>query len=79
MTNIATPPTENIIAAVNRRSPLYIVAIQLKIFTPVGMAMIAVEMPNAVFATGPSPTANMWCAQTPKPMKPIAMPENTTN
>ncbi len=79
MTNIATPPTENIIAEVNRRSPLYIVAIQLKIFTPVGMAMIAVEMPNAVFATGPRPTANMWCAQTPNPMNPIAIPENTTN
>jgi hypothetical protein len=41
--------------------------------------MIAVVIPNAVFATGPSPTANMWCAQTPKPMNPIAIPENTTN
>ena len=30
-------------------------------------------------ATGPRPTANMWWAQTPKPMNPIAMPENTTN
>ena len=53
--------------------------IQLKIFTPVGTAMIIVEMPNAVFATGPRPVANMWCAQTPQPMNPIAIPENTTN
>ena len=36
-------------------------------------------MPNAVFATGPSPVVYMWCAQTPHPMKPIAMPLNTTN
>ena len=77
--NIATPPTENSIGEVNRRSPRHIVAIQLKIFTPVGIAMIAVEMPNAVFATGPRPAANMWCAHTPNPMNPIAMPEKTTN
>ena len=53
--------------------------IQLKIFTPVGIAMIAVVMPNAVLATGPSPVANMWWAHTPNPMKPIAMPLKTTN
>ena len=41
--------------------------------------MIIVDMPNAVLATGPSPTANMWCAHTPNPMNPIAMPLNTTN
>ena len=41
--------------------------------------MIAVEMPNAVFATGPSPAAYMWWTHTPNPMKPIATPENTTN
>ena len=53
--------------------------IQLKIFTPVGIAMIIVDTPKAVLATGPRPAANMWWAHTPKPMKPIAMPENTTN
>ena len=62
-----------------RRSPPCSVAIQLKIFTPVGIAMMAVETPNAVFATGPNPAANMWWAHTPKPMNPIAMPENTMN
>ena len=41
--------------------------------------MNVVERPNAVFATGPSPTANMWWAQTPQPMNPMAMPESTTN
>ena len=53
--------------------------IQLKILTPVGIAMIAVVMPNAVLATGPRPAANMWCTHTPKPMKPIAIPLKTTN
>ena len=41
--------------------------------------MIIVEMPKAVFATGPRPMANMWCAHTPNPMNPIAMPQKTTN
>ena len=53
--------------------------IQLKIFTPVGTAMNIVEMPNAEFAIGPRPTANMWCAHTPQPMNPMAIPQNTTN
>jgi hypothetical protein len=46
---------------------------------PVGIAMIAVVMPNAVFATGPRPVANMWWTHTPKPMNPMAIPENTMN
>ena len=53
-------------------------ASQLKIFTPVGTAMIIVESAKAEIATGPSPVANMWCTHTPQPMNPIAMPENTT-
>ncbi len=51
---------------------------QLKIFTPVGMAISMVDSPNAEIATGPSPVANMWWAHTPQPMKPMAMPEKTT-
>ncbi len=35
------------------------VASQLKIFTPVGIAMIMVAMANAESAIGPMPTANM--------------------
>jgi hypothetical protein len=49
----------------------------LKIFTPVGTAMIIVDNENAEIATGPSPVTNMWWAHTPQPMKPMAMPENT--
>ena len=50
---------------------------QLKIFTPVGTAMNIVDSEKADTATGPRPTANMWCTQTPHPMKPMAMPEKT--
>ncbi len=52
---------------------------QLKIFTPVGTAMIIVATPNPASAIGPMPDVNMWCDHTPKPMKPMAAPENTTN
>ena len=43
-----------------------------------GIAMSIVDKPNADTATGPRPEANMWCAHTPHPRNPIAMPENTT-
>ena len=36
--------------------------------------MSIVDRPNADTATGPMPVANMWCAHTPQPRKPIAMP-----
>ena len=38
-----------------------------------------VDRAKAEFATGPRPVANMWCAHTPHPMKPMAMPEKTMN
>ncbi len=53
--------------------------IQLMIFTPVGTAMNIVDSVNTATDTGPRPEANMWWAQTPQPMKPMAAPENTTN
>ena len=76
--NIAMKPSANSIGVVRRTAPPQTVPSQLKIFTPVGMAMSIVDRPNAEIATGPRPVANMWCAHTPQPRKPIAMPENTT-
>ncbi len=76
--NIAMKPSANSIGVLSRSDPPQTVPSQLKIFTPVGIAMSIVERPNAETATGPRPVANMWCAQTPQPRKPIAMPENTT-
>ncbi len=55
------------------------VASQLKIFTPVGTAMNIVDTEKAATDSGPMPEVNMWCAHTPQPMKPMAMPENTMN
>ncbi len=49
------------------------------ILTPVGTAMAIVATENTATEIGPRPAANMWCAHTPKPTKPIAAPENTTN
>src|SRR6188508_428263 len=78
MMNSATNPMANSIGVVNLMEPPHIVPTQLKILIPVGMAMNIVDNANAEFATGPRPAANMWCAHTPQPMNPIAMPENTT-
>ena len=65
----------NFMAAVNRISPAHIVAIQLKIFTPVGMPISMVTSEKIESATAPIPTANIWWAHTPKPSTPIIMPE----
>ena len=77
MVNIVTKPTAKRKGAFTRIFPPAMVAIQLKIFTPVGTAMAIVDTAKADLATGPRPVANMWWAHTPQPMKPIAMPENT--
>ncbi len=60
------------------REPFHNVPTQLNTLMPVGMAIIIVKMANTESAIGPSPTENMWCAQTPKPMKAMEMPEKTT-
>ena len=79
MVNMATRPTENSMAVLIRRRPPYMVAIQFRIFTPLGTAMNIVASENASTDRTPMPEANMWCAHTPQPMKPIAMPEPTMN
>ncbi len=37
---------------------------QLKIFTPVGMAMIIVVMPKKAFTLAPEPMVKKWCSHT---------------
>ena len=70
-----TNPMANIDAVVKWIEPPHMVKIQLKIFTPVGIAISMVVTPNTVSAIGPNPTANMWWAHTPNPSTPIRMPE----
>src|SRR6266540_4381278 len=76
---MATKPTANIIGALRLSDPPHIVAIQFSTLTPVGTPMSIVEMPKAEFATVPRPVVYMWWTQTPQLMKPIAIPEKTTN
>ena len=78
MTNLAMKPTAKSIAVVMRRRPPIIVAIQLKIFTPVGIAMSMLVAEKIAFSVSPRPTANMWCAHTPKDRKAIATLEPAT-
>ncbi len=71
-------PSAKHIAVVNRSCPPQRVASQLKIFTPVGIAISIVVSANTESAIGPRPTANIWWLHTPHPMKPISTPEYTT-
>ncbi len=75
MMNIAMKATAKSIGVVNRTCPPHIVAIQLKILTPVGMAMSIVVAEKTESATAPNPTENMWWLHTPQPMIPMTAPE----
>ena len=79
MVNCTMTPTEYSIGTVNRNFPPHMVSVQLTIFTPVGIAIAMVATEKAATEIGPRPEANMWCAHTPQPTKPIAAPENTTS
>ncbi|MNY72991.1 hypothetical protein D3C86_2116670 [compost metagenome] len=45
---------------------------QVKIFTPVGMAMIIVMMPKKELTLAPEPMVKKWCSHTAKPSTAIA-------
>lgn len=57
--------------------PPWRVASQLKIFTPVGMAIIIVAEVKYARVSTSMPTVNMWWAQTIKPRSPIAIMAQT--
>ena len=70
MTNMRQEAEDVNSSGVSKRSrPPHIVAIQLKIFTPVGTAIIIVAAMKKRFNTGLRPVVNMWCAQTRKPSR----------
>src|SRR5271168_1480380 len=50
--------------AVSRMLPPYMVKSQLKIFTPVGIAMIMVAMPKNAFTFAPAPMVKKWWSHT---------------
>ena len=55
-----TSPMANFMAAVYQILPPHIVSNQLKIFTPVGIAIAIVAIENTATDTGPRPDANIW-------------------
>ena len=65
-------PIDHTIGRLNSIEPPHIVAIQLKIFTPVGTAMTIVAAVKYIFVFTLRPVVYMWCAQTMKPTTPIA-------
>src|SRR5580765_6137256 len=75
---IPTKPSANSIGVSKLMFPLYVVASQLKIFTPVGTATASeLSMKNDCSQVG-IPTANMWCAQTSIEKKPMPTVESAT-
>src|SRR3954462_12089586 len=67
--NVATPPTQNSSAVVHSTVPRHSVAIQLKIFTPVGTAIMKLESMKNASTTVDIGVENMWCAHTSIPRK----------
>ena len=53
--------------------PPYMVNSQLKIFTPVGTAMIIVMTPKNALTLAPAPIVKKWCSQTRNDSTQIAM------
>jgi len=64
------PITHNIDVSIFMFPPL-IVAIQLKILIPVGIAIIIVAAVKYARVSTFIPTVNIWCAQTIKPRRPM--------
>ena len=73
--NIVRKPTAHSIGVSMCSTPRHIVASQLKILMPVGIAMIAVVIIIGMRIQSCMPDTNMWCAQTVKPSTTIASSE----
>ena len=58
--NMVINPRAKSIGVSKRILPPHIVPIQLKILTPVGIAISIVKIENAEVATTPIPVVNMW-------------------
>ena len=63
--------TQNIIGIVKRIFPPHMVPSQLKILIPVGTAIAMVDATKNALAYEVIPMVNMWCAHTPRLMKPM--------
>src|SRR6478672_4391860 len=72
MVNRKMKPTAHNMGVRNSMEPPHIVAIQEKIFTPVGTAITIVAATKYACTAADMPVVYMWCAHTMKPMPPIA-------
>ena len=64
ITKVTMKPIAHSSGVSKRSVPPYIVNSQLKIFTPVGTAMIIVAMPKKPLTSAPAPIVKKWCSQT---------------
>ena len=64
--NVKMKPKNQYMGVVNWTLPLNIVNSQLKILTPVGIAIIIVMMPKKALTLAPAPIVKKWCSQTTK-------------
>ena len=64
ITKVTMKPTVHSIDGWNVMRPRYMVSSQLKIFTPVGTAMIMVVMPKKALTLALEPMVKKWCSQT---------------
>ena len=70
-------PTAQSIGVLNSIDPPHIVAIQEKIFTPVGTAITIVASIKYACCVTDMPTVYIWWAQTTNPRAPIAIMAHT--
>src|SRR5262245_59339236 len=79
MRNRARKAIAQIIGALSQMAPLYIVAVQLNVFTADGIATAYVKNENTSAEYTQMPATNLWCAHTRKPKMAIARLEKATN
>src|SRR6185437_1564453 len=72
-TKVTMKPIDHSIGVWKRTRPPHMVNSQLKIFTPVGTAMIIVMMPKKPLTSAPAPIVKKWCNQTRNDRMQIAM------
>jgi hypothetical protein len=65
--------------AVKRGRPIDTVSVQANTWIELGMTTIMLAAAKKTTVTTGSPTANMWCAQTPKPMNATSSSASATS
>ena len=77
MTKVVMKPSVQSMGVSKRTRPPYIVNSQLKIFTPVGTAMIIDATPKMALTLAPAPMVKKWCSHTVKASTKIAIVAST--